>query len=380
MELTSYFEKFLRDIRPTENQINDMKSGHETLRKRLLDNEDTKDIIISIFLQGSYRRSTAIRPKGDTRSDVDIVVVTNLDKEDYHDPSEAMDIFEPFLNYHYDRKWRRQSRSFRIILSYVDLDLVITAAPLETEVEIYKSLAVGSSETIDEVSDWRLVKSWVPPSRRNTREAEILMEAAREEVEWKSGPLWIPDRKAGNWEQTHPIEQIKWTFGKNARCNSHYINVVKAIKWWQRVNYEDDCPKGYPLEHLIGVCCPDGINSVAEGVHKTFETIHINYSGYAANKEFPFLEDHGVPGHNVLGRVRGEEFSKFIEHILEAADIAREAYESDKVIISAKKWRELFGTKFPSPPDDEDKSEKGPFIVPSLKDQTGDLTPRKYGK
>ncbi len=94
MELSSYFEKFLRAIRPTENQINDMKSGHETLRKRLLDNEDTKDIIISIFLQGSYRRSTAIRPKGDNHSDVDIVVVTNLDKEDYPNPSEAMYLFE----------------------------------------------------------------------------------------------------------------------------------------------------------------------------------------------------------------------------------------------------------------------------------------------
>ncbi len=374
MELPSYFKKFLRDIRPTSNQIDDMKNGHTTLRKRLLDSEDTKDIIISTFLQGSYRRSTAIRPKGDTRSDVDIVVVTNLDKEDYPDPSEAMGLFEPFLNNCYKGKWRRQSRSFGIILSYVDLDLVITSAPSEAEVEMYKSLAVISSEAIEEASDWRLVKSWVPPSQRNSFEAE----AAREEAEWRTEPLWIPDRNAGDWEQTHPLEQIKWTCGKNARCNLHYVNVVKAIKWWQRVNCENDRPKGYPLEHVIGVCCPDSVDSVAEGVVKTLENIVSNYSSFAANKEVPFLEDHGVPEHNVLGRVTGEDFCDFIEHVGEAADIAREAYEADKVSKSANKWRKLFGTIFPSPPDDEkEDSDRGPFIPPP-RERTGDRSPRKY--
>ena len=44
--------------------------------------EDLKDIIVTTFLQGSYRRSTAVRPKQGKRSDVDIVVVTKLDKEE----------------------------------------------------------------------------------------------------------------------------------------------------------------------------------------------------------------------------------------------------------------------------------------------------------
>ena len=38
--LPSYFDTFLRDIRPTEKQRNDCKTGHETLRKRLLADED----------------------------------------------------------------------------------------------------------------------------------------------------------------------------------------------------------------------------------------------------------------------------------------------------------------------------------------------------
>jgi len=52
----------------------------------------------------------------------------------------------------------------------------------------------------------------------------------------------------------------------------NYINVVKAIKWWRVENFEEPRhPKGFPLERLIGDCCPDGIESTAEGVVKTMK-------------------------------------------------------------------------------------------------------------
>ncbi|MGA7119159.1 MAG: hypothetical protein WBY94_03630, partial [Polyangiaceae bacterium] len=78
MELPTDFKEFLQEIRPTENQRSDLKTGHTTLRERLNADEGLKKCLISDFLQGSYRRATAIRPKGDRRSDVDIIVVTKL--------------------------------------------------------------------------------------------------------------------------------------------------------------------------------------------------------------------------------------------------------------------------------------------------------------
>ena len=210
----------------------------------------------------------------------------------------------------------------------------------------------------------------------------LFFEAIRQEQEWKTEPLWIPNRDAGDWEETHPLEQIKWTWGKNARCNKHYVNVVKAIKWWQRVHHPDDRPKGYPLEHLVGVCCSDGITSVAEGVTRSLEVIVTNYRAYSECKLVPYLPDHGVPGHNVLDRVSGEEFADFYEHAEAAAEIAREALDADTRKKSIEKWRELFGSKFPDSNDDNngsrENSSKGPFVAP-LRHQTGDLTPRKYG-
>ena len=46
---------------------------------------------------------------------------------------------------------------------------------------------------------------------------------------------------------------------------------MKAIKWCVEKHTEPKHPKGFPLERLIGECCPDGIESVAEGMMKTLE-------------------------------------------------------------------------------------------------------------
>ena len=80
-KMTTYFRDFLREIRLTDNQVSELKSAHNTLRDRLEKDEDLKEVVVSTFLQGSYKRSTAVRPKNGKRSDVDIIIVTNLDKD-----------------------------------------------------------------------------------------------------------------------------------------------------------------------------------------------------------------------------------------------------------------------------------------------------------
>ena len=96
MELESDFATFLSEIRPTKNQRSDLQTGHKTLRDRLNADEDLKPVLASDFLQGSYRRATAVRPNNDRRSDVDIIIVTKLSEDEFK-PAEAMDKFKPFL-------------------------------------------------------------------------------------------------------------------------------------------------------------------------------------------------------------------------------------------------------------------------------------------
>jgi hypothetical protein len=344
MEIPSYFIDFLKEIRLTDNQVSELKKGHELLRKRLNDYEPLSPIIVSTFLQGSYRRSTAVRPKGDARSDVDVIVVTKLSQDEYT-PRAALDVFVPFLEKYYAGKYRIQGRSIGISLSYVDLDIVPTSAPSESEIGILESSSVRTDETIEDAEDWVLKKSWLALDQRSFSKMAALNETIRAEAEWKLSPLYIPDCEVERWTPTHPLEQLQKTRDKNKECNKHFVNVVKALKWWRRLNPEPKHPKSYPLEHFIWTCCPDGINSVAEGVTKTLETIVNDYS------EKPVLPDHGVPEHNVFARVTDEEYDDFYQLVCDAAKIARKALDADDVADSANAWRELFGSKFPAPPD-----------------------------
>lgn len=160
--------------------------------------------------------------------------------------------------------------------------------------------------------------------------------------EWKDVPLCLPDREADEWIRTHPLEQIRWTIEKNNITNGHYVNVVKALKWWRKEKYpETKHPKSYPLEHFIGDCCPDDIKSVADGVTRTLEEIRDNH------QTKPCLEDRGVEEHDVFEGLSDEDYDTFYTQVCEAADIARNALDSKDKKESIAKWRELFGNKFP---------------------------------
>ncbi len=343
MEVKTFFSDFLKDIRLTGNQVNDLKTGHTTLRKRLLEDEEISPIIVNTFLQGSYRRATAVRPKNNSKSDVDVIVVTNLDAEKYG-PQEALDLLIPFLDKHYSGKYKMQGRSIGIELSYVELDLVITSAPSETQKDLLESESVSISESLEELNHWTLSKSWTFSS-----------DQSQEVPSWKSEPLLIPDREAGNWGPTDPLAQIKWTWEKNATCNGHYVNVVKVLKWWKKLNPTPKYPKGYPLEHLIGDCCPDNISSVAQGVTLTLESIVSKYPSK------PELKDHGVPEHDVFKRITEEEYQEFYNLVSQAALLARSALDCEDKLESINLWRELFGSKFPEPPAGLTKSENSAF-------------------
>jgi hypothetical protein len=367
MELPSYFNDFLAEIRPTDKDNEDSQTGHNTLRNRLENDEYLKTAIISTFLQGSYRRATALRSTTTKKTDVDIVVVTKLKETEFPNPEDAMNKFIPFLEKWYKGKYVAQGRSWGIKMTYVELDLVITSAPSEWEEGILKSESVTSSDTPDVTRDWRLNMSWKSVEHRSLNEL-MLMEKAKAEPQWKTEPLHIPDRDAKIWEPTHPLAQIAWTFDKNAATNGYYVNVVKALKWWRRFAYSTTkYPKGYPVEHIIGDNCPDGINSVAEGVTKTLENIANNmiYKIYADLNATPNFPDRGVPQHNVFARVSGTDFSAFYYSVAEAAKTARRALDCDDVYTSVKEWQKLFGdVRFPNPPEDSQKStETGGFTA-----------------
>jgi hypothetical protein len=322
--LPTFFSDFLAEIRPTQAQRDEQKAGHQLLRKRLNEFDALKPNIISTFLQGSYRRATAVRPKEGKRSDVDVVVVTNFDSTKVS-PKQAMDKFVPFLDAHYPGIWEQNDRSFSINLSSVKLDLVITAAPNPDDVSFFKSAALLEDNDVEHMVD-------------------IVTKSTG--GNWKVHPLLIPDRGISQWKETHPIAQIVWTWQKNKSCNTHYVNVVKAIKWWRKGYDTPEYPKGYPVEHMIGQCCPDNTLSVAEGVTLTLEEMVRRYGSFVHSGSVPNLPDHGVPSHDVMKRVTAVEFKEFYGQVVAAAAVARAALDETSKVEATKMWQKLFGSKF----------------------------------
>ena len=365
--LPSYFTDFLTEIRPTDKQKEAYQTAHQTLRDRLTEDSDTTALVITTFLQGSYRRATAVRPEGKHRPDVDVIVVTNIDSDDPRNtPDAAVKLFIPFLDRHYEGSYERQNRSIAITDGDVDLDLVITARPTETDRKLLLTDAVKSFETPDDVRDWRLNENWVALNHRYGRFEDSLRKAAQS-PEQRANPLKIPDRDLQRWEDTHPLEQIRWTWEKNGECSGHYVNVVKALKWWRRISFpQSKYPKGYPLEHIVGDCCPGGIETVAQGVVDTFEEINRRYADAIKQGIVPFLPDRGVPSHNVLHRLSFEDFRIFYEQCASAAKVARKALDSETIRESANLWRSLFGDCFPEAPDNGNSGSS----------KTGGYTPR----
>lgn len=363
MNINTFFNDFLSEIRLTDNQRSDLRRGHKTLRERLAADKTLSKIIVATFLQGSYKRATAVRPSNGKRADVDVIVVTNLDRNKVT-PKQVIEDFIPFLEEHYKGKYTIQDRSIAIELSYVDLDIVITSAPSEVEAEkIYNSRSIQTELSLEEfvpTYQWRMNNLWSDTDL--IKGHTTLNESARNAAEWKTEPLWIPDRAVKEWTETHPLEQIRWTREKNSATNTHYVNVVKAVKWMKLEKMSNiKYPKGYPIEHMLGDYCPNGITSVAEGVVTALEGFVAGTAAHRIAGIVPEFADRGVPLHNVWKRISKEDFNAFYDRVKELAEIARLAYDATTLEEQVKYWKQLFGSKFPDPPKEEKTKSQGGF-------------------
>lgn len=344
------FDEFLSNIEPSTGQTKDLQDAHQELKEKLLADERTRDLVDSVFLQGSYKRSTLVKAIGDDKPDIDVVVVTTLD-EGNTTPQEAEDAFKEFLDDEYPG-WEPNSRSMCITKPRVKMDMVVTAAPEASQQKALLRAFSNNAETVSNASFASLLQKM---DAETTLEALAMNKAATRPVpaNWRDYPLKIPDRDVKKWEATNPLAQMTWTTMKNAKTSGDYIRIVKALKWWRR-NWKETrgmphYPKGYPLEHLIGECCPDGSMTLEDRVAKTLTNMHRSYEKDVQAGKVPVLIDHGVKTHNVLKRIKADEFSQFHSKVGEAARIAQRAASTQDVDEAAIQWRELFGSEFPGP-------------------------------
>lgn len=328
LELPTYFKEFLSEINPSASYAEDMRTGHLTLRKRLREDKDFAKYHVETFLQGSYKRDTAIHPG----KDVDVVVVTNLDVDSVT-VAQVYDFMPQILDRYYLGKWKEQGRSFGISLSYVDLDVVIATSKHLDEDE----LTTLSKATTDASDDW------------------------------KEHSLWIPDRDRNQWVETHPKAQMAATTELNKRSNGQFVPLVKAFKWWRQERYSDPVrPKGYILERIAAENVDTDATSYPELIQSLFRNIVSNYRNNVLTNTVPFLPDPGNPAHNVAGRVDPQDFKTFYEYVRDELPTIDLACTETDTAKATRHWRTVFGSKFPV---SANKSESATFpsrpIVPN---------------
>lgn len=288
MELPGDFGVYVSSLEPEDAAVAAAKAAHEKVRERLKTDDDTKEAHKDTFLSGSYARHTAIHDI----NDVDVICIVDIDHT----------ITEP-----------------EVVLSW--LQGVLSKYYRETRLQ-GRSIGANAAKGV-----WLDIVPSTPASADD-------------------GPLWIPDRDARQWVQTHPKGQIAAATSKNRVTNGYYVQTVKLLKAWRdRLPTEKSKPKSYILETLvhqmIGLPLPH-----AGAVVSVLEGIQTNFGYYRGTGIVPQIPDPGYSSINVAKRWATGDFDAFLEQVKSAAETARKAFDATDETESRRLWRKLFGSTF----------------------------------
>lgn len=288
MELPSDFKALVSSIEPGAQHVKEAKAAHEKVREQLRTDAESKEAHKDTFLSGSYARSTAINDI----KDVDVICLLDIDQT-ITPPEVVLAWIDGILSRYY-KETKRQGRS----------------------------VGVNAAKNV-----WLDIVPSSPMSANN-------------------GPLWIPDREAHEWVQSHPKGQITAAIDQNKATNGYYVQVVKLMKFWRdRLPTESCSPKSYILETLVHrtIGYP---SSHAKAVVNVLEGIERTYGAYRNTNSVPSIPDPGYSSVNVAKRWTSAEFDDFMGKVQSAAATARNALNESDEAKSRNLWRQVFGTRF----------------------------------
>lgn len=297
------FTEFIQDITPSGTTVSNCQSAHTNVRKALLNDEKFKDQVKRVFLGGSYKRSTAIRPKiknGSTeRPDVDLYVVVDGGPWE-SDPAALMDDLYAALNRARD-------------------DLGITAIKRNR-----CSIALSMNKADLDVS--------------------ILLERQDDNL------YRIGNRNTGEWYKTDPEEHTNWSAKQNERCSGRFNPMARMVKWARRQNKTvSRHPKSFALEAFIAPHIDETEAHYGQLFHDWCQSF---LDAYAVNRlldSCPVLEDPAVPGGDILAGVTNDEFCAYYDKIGKHRDDAARALAEVDQDRATDYWRRIFGERFPKP-------------------------------
>ena len=297
------FTEFISDITPSQTTVTNSQRAHQGVSKALLNDKEFKNKVKRVFLGGSYRRSTAIRPRtkqGSTeRPDVDLYVVVDGSPWD-SDPAELIDELYAALN-----RARKDLGITSIKRNRCSIALSMTKADLDTS---------------------------------------ILLERQFDNL------YRIGNRNTGEWYETDPEEHTNWSAKQNARCSRRFNPMTRMVKWARRHNRTvSRHPKSFALEAFIAPYIDEDEANYGQLFHDWCQSF---LDAYDLNRQLrlcPKLEDPAVSGGDILAGVTSDEFCAYFDKITKHRDDAAKALAEDDQDKATEYWRRIFGERFPKP-------------------------------
>ncbi|WP_031552618.1 SMODS domain-containing nucleotidyltransferase [Parvularcula oceani] len=297
------FQEFIKDITPSPTTMANSKSAHESVRMALKADKEFKDKFKRVFIGGSYKRSTAIRPRtkqGSTeRPDVDLYVVVDGHPW-FADPEEWIDDLYDALN---------RARK----------DLGITKIKRNR-----CSIALSMNKADVDVS--------------------ILLERRSD------GLYRIGNRTTGEWYKTDPEEHTEWSAAENKRFSGRFNAMVRMVKWARRENKTvSRHPKSFQLEMFVAPDMDMSETHYGQLFHDWCDAFVDRFKSNRDSENCPRIEDPAVPGADILAGVSDEAFCVYYDKIKKHRDDARKALDADNQDKAITYWRRIFGDRFPKP-------------------------------
>ena len=280
----SCFDDFINNISANDDEIRRIQSSHNNVRD-ILDQSELNVQIFKKVLVGSYSRSTNIKTlvDDDKKIDVDLAVIFN--KNSYNKPQSILDKLYNLLNStnEYKGKLVRQKRSIGIELSKTHLDVV--------------------------------------PFQCVNNENDI--------------PLYISKQNKQEWELTDPIGH-KEHYKKVKENKPLFVEYVKAIKWWKKINKKNGSkyPIGIAIEELVSIYYASDENKFT-GLIKTMKGISTHKNNY--------LQDPRNKDNNFFSNMNDQQYNDFISIFSSSISDIEKGLEYQNIDII----RNQFGFDFP---------------------------------
>lgn len=302
MELTAFFDDFLvNEVNLNQDRLDLLNEKVEIIEEFFRKSETFKKYFKGLTPQGSFGQKTIIKPPKDKDFDVDILLS-----------------LEPINN------WQPTNYIEKLYSEFYDDGN-------------YKKIVEKNARcaTLNYKGDFHV--DIVP-----------FLKA--------SSDFCIPNSDENKWEATNPIAYTEWLMAKNVIANNYLIKTIRLFKYLRDIK-QNFSVKSILLSTLIGNCVGEKEPMPSfKNLPTCFTTIFGRLNDFLQlNASMPIIKNPTLTTEDFNRHWDQGKYSNFRDKIKSYYEKTKDAYQEQDKQESIKKWKLVFGDKFPDAIEEDEK-------------------------